>query len=714
MNRLFSQTASRFLFLWLVLGWVCPTKAQTMEEDFRWASTLEFPAEPAHLDQLPGLPQRARIFLSAWMHHRNAQPQLARKTYERARSISFDDHRETWLRHRLGIKEARLRSTVAAQIETTLFEQANSIESWAKQSRPEMLRQFERIQRCFPESRSVKQIRETIGTLRTMIAEDKRRSPLTAAQIAQLPKERQATEWIYNLRNEVGMRGSGGIWRVNHKPLETLGHDAVPALVAALDDSRFTRGKARVRHAAAWILRNITGEDSGGWAGRPAPLAVAAPDPAVKRAAEEWWKEFQEIGEIAQLVKGVQAGDRASSEKAHRLIRLRPDLAADAIWKGMQATNGYARTWLVEKLVGLRNPKAKAYQWREMRESPLLACRELCAQSLFYQKHRRETVAAMLGEWRNRDQWLRKDTDQNPNLPSLLEFLLTCNDPAVIREIHSEYPQLSPYLRSLILRQLAVYRDIMGAMDTPRYSSSFRTAVLDLLTTGLKDTSIRWIGHSWQSPDWMLSDIAQRALAKWSPDRFKLSTGSNTFLSREKSRQRFWKRAHEATGKPVAPLPNPLAQPETGHPISVSPANRVMNTVIRLQDHASASWIGLVRNLKGTVLTAEQIESIMLSFMSDKKTVDHSLGLLVIRHESGRGTTVIAEATKQLDQPRNRGKTTLDNLVERGDSQLLDDSSYVGEPDSWAKNFAHNRNVISKALLNPSTEECRIRRLIIR
>jgi len=690
------------LGLWLIVAGSAPVSGQTLEQDFQWASTLEFPVNRAHLDELPGLPARARTFLTAWIFYRSGKPQQAQKTYERALKLPFGDRLETWLRHRLGIDKVEFRSTVAAQIETTLFEQADSIESWAQLSRTEMLGRFERLQRCFPKSRNTTQINETVDTLRSMIAEDQRRAPLNDEAIARLPKDRQVTEWIYNLRDEIGGRGSGGIWRVDHKPLETLGYEAVPALIAALDDSRFTRGQARIRHAAAWILRTITGEDFGGWAGRSGFPGSAKPDPAVKKAAEAWWTEFQEIGEVAQLIKGIETGDRTSSGKAHRLIRLRPELAADAIWKGMlAATNIHARPWLVEKLVSLRNPKAKAYQWQEMRKSPNLTCRELCAQSLFHQGHRKEAIAAMLGEWRNRNHWLAKDTDHNPNFPSLLEFLLTCNDPAVIREIHAEYPKLPSYLRSLILRQFAVYRDVMGAMDTPRYSAPFRAAVFDLLTTGLTDTAIRWTGHSSQSRDWVMSDTAQRALAKWRSDMFKLPTKFNTFVSREKSRQLFWILAQEEMGKPATRLGDPLSLSDVVPPAG-SPVNRVVNVV------------GTIKGLNGTDLTAENIESIMLSFMSDKEKGGHSFGLLVIRHENAGGVTVIAESTNELDQPPHRWKTILDNLVERGPSQLLDDSSYLGEPDVWAKNFSHSRSILSDALLNPSAEECRIRRVIIR
>lgn len=792
MNIRLCQTASRFLFLCLLPGWIGPAKAQTMEEDFAWAATLEFPdvsglpfKRMAGKEHGPGygfvleedeneiklitlgfnprtlgketltaisdftleaytrtlnkmssdeilnagsdsllrrfsdgwpveFPPRSHTFLCAWILHRRGAAKVAAETYQRARDFSYEDRFEFSIRRRAGLTEKSFRSTLALQIEKTLLSRANLASDWTQLPRTKLLPPYERIQRCFPNSPKAKETKENVVTLRLMIAEDRRRPPLTVEEISRLPIEQQAEEWVYQLRDAVGSRGSGGFLHLSHRPLEKIGYPAVPALIKALDDERFTRGGARIGHAASLILRHITLEDFGVQVGRgTSSLEWLRKSPA-KQTAEAWWQEHLKIGAAAQLVKGVEQGDRSSATKAHHLIRRFPGLATEAIWKGMQAaTNHYARAWLVERLVDLRNPQAKAYQWREMRESPALGSRELCAQSLFHQKHGQETVAAMLGEWRNRDRWLAKDTDHNPSFPSLLEFLLTCDDPSVIREIHSEYPKLSPYLRSLILRQLAVYRDVMGAMDTPRYSVPFRSAVFELLTTGLKDTAICWTRHSSQSRDWMMSDIAQRAFAKWQPDRFKLPAVSNTFLSREETRQRFWKLAHREARKPAAPLDNPLALaksvPQTG-----SPANRVINVVMRDKDQPSSAWGDLVRSLKDTTLAAEKIESIMLSFMNDKTTTNNSLGILVIRHENRQGVTVIAESTNELDQPSNRWKTTLDNLVERGRSQLLDDSSYVGEPDTWADNFAHNRNVISEALLSPSNEEIRIRRIIIR
>ncbi|MGY8671137.1 MAG: hypothetical protein ACKVHO_00955 [Verrucomicrobiia bacterium] len=773
-------------------GWIGPAKAQTMEEDFAWAATLEFPdvsglpfKRMAGKEHGPGygfvleedeneiklltlgfnprtlgketltaisdftleaytrtlnkmssdeilnassdsllrrfsdgwpveFPPRSHTFLCAWILHRQGAAKVAAETYQRARDFSYEDRFEISIRRRAGLTEESFRSTLALQIENTLLSRANLASDWAQLPRIKLLPPYERIQRCFPNSPKAKETKENVATLRLMIAEDRRRPPLTVEEISRLPIEQQAAEWVYQLREAVGSRGSGGFLHLSHRPLEKIGYPAVPALIKALGDERFTRGGARIGHAASLILRNITLEDFGVQVGRGTSTIEWLRKSPAKQAAEVWWQEHLEIGEAAQLVKGVERGDRSSATKAHHLIRRFPELAADAIWKGMQAaTNIYARPWLVEKLVKLRNPKAKAYQWREMRESPTLTCRELCAQSLFYQGHRKETIAAMLGEWRNRNRWLAKDSDHNPNFPSLLEFLLTCDDPAVIREIHTEYPKLSPYLRSLILRQLAVYRDVMGAMAPPRYSSPFRSAVFDLLTNGLKDTAIRWTGHSSQSHDWIMSDIAMRALTKWQPDRFKLPAISNTFLRREETRQRFWKLAHQKSRKPAAPLDDPLALaksvPQTG-----TPANRVINVIMSEKDQPSSSWSDLVRTLKDTNLTAEKIESIMLSFMNDKKTADRSFCWLAIRHENRRGITVIAESTKDLDQPRNRWKTILDNLVERGPSQLLDGSSYVGEPGAWAENVAHNRSAISEALLSPSNEEIRIRRIILR
>lgn len=776
------------LSLSLLLGWICPIKAQTMAEDFHWASTLEFPdanglafkrvenrengpgygfllkedkqeiqlltlgfttrtlrkemlsaisdfsleayartvikmnseevlaARADSLLRQPNAgwqleyPPRTHTFICAWLLHRRGSSKLAAETYQRARRFSYDDRYETSIRRRAGLQGRNFRSTLAAQIETTLLNRANLLSDWAQLPRTELLVPFERIHRCFPDSPNAERTKEIITTLQLMIAEDQRRQPLSAEEIARLPVDQQAAEWVYQLRDAVGVRGSGGFWHLSHRPLEEIGYPAAPALIKALDDEHFTRGGARIGHAASLILRNITLEDFGGPVGRGTSSLAMLRKSSAKQLAEAWWQERQQIGEAAQLVKGVERGDQSSATKAHYLIRRYPHLAADAIRKGMQAaTNIYARTGLVEKLVDLRTPKAKAYQWREMKEGPTLSSRKICAQSLFFQKHRRESVAAMLGEWRNRNRWLA----ENSNFYLLLEFLLTCDDAAVIREIHSDYTSLSPYLRSLILRQLAAYRSLMGAMDTPRYSAPTRAAVFELLTTALKDTAIRWNGHSFQSRDWMMSDIAMRALAKWRPDRFKLPSEMKTFLNREQLRQRFWQRARQEAGKPVVPLGHPLAEAGAVHS-QVIPANRVVNVVIRAADDQSASWAGLVRNLKAADLTAEQIESILLSFMNDEKTSDHSFGLLVIRHENGQGTTVIAEAIEELDQPRHIRQTVIDNLVERGSNQLLDDSNYLGEADVWAKHLALKRNIFSDALLSSSKEECRIRRVVIR
>ncbi len=138
--------------------------------------------------------------------------------------------------------------------------------------------------------------------------------------------------------------------------------DAVPALLAALDDDAFTRVtevergrfansfRARRVSDAAWgVLEDVS------W--RTLDEDERASPPTSRRAlAEAWWARVRDRGEIALATPVVAAGGFGAS----RLAGLAPDeRAVAAIRKGFEShLVGYARREAFHALATIHNPEA--------------------------------------------------------------------------------------------------------------------------------------------------------------------------------------------------------------------------------------------------------------------------------------------------------------------------------------------------------------------
>jgi hypothetical protein len=158
--------------------------------------------------------------------------------------------------------------------------------------------------------------------------------------------EERVAELIFRLREQNGQQwsqpGSCDIFihdrfgdRKGQKSpaqqLVEIGYDAVPQLIAVIEDDRFTRSVGfhrnfhfshfvlRVGDCALAILERIAARSF--WEPRSTSAAMLKDGqaPAAKAKVQAWWQEFQKKGETRMLIQGTEAGDDASPAQAERL-----------------------------------------------------------------------------------------------------------------------------------------------------------------------------------------------------------------------------------------------------------------------------------------------------------------------------------------------------------------------------------------------------------
>ena len=204
-----------------------------------------------------------------------------------------------------------------------------------------------------------------------MVAEDAAHAA-AARPFESMSPDEQTRELVFLLRDQDGGQlmqpGAPNIWsddRGEQSParrLAALGYAAVPALLAALDDPRFTRtvGFHRqfvfshevvtVGEAAFDVIERIAGRSF-------SPLGAYV-DPAAVEAAKRWWQSVLDGGEEAELVSTYVEGGREAPSALRRLKERYPAAVADD--QGPSSGVRAHRSQVIPAAVGAANPDAPA------------------------------------------------------------------------------------------------------------------------------------------------------------------------------------------------------------------------------------------------------------------------------------------------------------------------------------------------------------------
>lgn len=379
-------------------------------------------------------------------------------------------------------------------------------------SRQELLDRFGRFVTDFPRSEHMPLAMETVVLLRQMVREDgehvKRARTLEAMTL-----DERVSELIFQLRDQNGRQWSQPgacdiFWdeRGEESPahqLVRIGYPAVPQLIAALDDNRFTRSVGywrdfafshhvlRVGDAALAILEAIAGRSFYTRSYTNAEMTKDDETAAVKAEVEAWWRRFQEKGEKQVLIEAAEVGDDNSPQQARLLAEKYPDAALEAIARGVHnAEDPWVHIGLVSAVMGLEGEAPVPLLLSVVDNSPYLASRVVAAEGLRRHGHP-EGITAMIKDWLKLGE---VDPDESNPRP-LIYFLATCGDLAAVQSLGKELHKWPVDVRYAIVG--AFGPDMVSMRDSPYVSSRLdeggespevTAAIEELLIQALDDT----------------------------------------------------------------------------------------------------------------------------------------------------------------------------------------------------------------------------------
>ena len=345
----------------------------------------------------------------------------------------------------------------------------------ASVSREQLLARLRAWLRSFPNSTPAPTSDEGARLLEKMVAEDAAHAPVSDAELAKLPPDARARELIFRLRDQPGGQfmqpGSPSILchfgTADDTPADRLvamGADAVPALIDALVDERFTRCVGfwrnfcfshyvvRVGDAAREILGRTTGQRF--WSGKytAASMVKDGDQEAVQARYRQWWTEVS--GFLPPLRALLSERDPA---KRRELARTFPDRGPGPI-SGAPDTAVWGTGKFADAVPGLSAADAKTALRALVADAPHPRTRVLAAWALL-DLGERDVVTDIAALWKSLDDAVRGDFVQGGAVAS---FLASCGDVAGVRALGAGLDARPPAVRELVV--LAFQRDALDAV----------------------------------------------------------------------------------------------------------------------------------------------------------------------------------------------------------------------------------------------------------
>jgi hypothetical protein len=341
----------------------------------------------------------------------------------------------------------------------------------------ELRETYAHFDKRFPKSSRIAFAREAAAVLDRMIAEEAAHRPKS---VAEMSVDEQVAEQIYQLQNlgfvqwvmneryplDARMNPGEPVMTPVHR-LVDLGMAAVPRLIAALDDHRFTRSPVhdwhgssyskvmRVNEVALYILEHLSGRSF---------YPVTDDDGRLKRGtarqqAEAWWKEVQRRGERQVLVAATSAGGEDAAAAARVLVRKYPDAAPAALRAGMRATKSEVRRGeIVRAGAELTGKPAIAFFQASLKPGEGLFAQVQAAEALFALKQP-QVVPAMIATWLELQPRLpgNLDEDAYAEIGELIAFLARSGDVRAIKALAQTLPKAPVDVRLAIVQVFAPF-----------------------------------------------------------------------------------------------------------------------------------------------------------------------------------------------------------------------------------------------------------------
>jgi len=551
---------------------------------------------------------RVMTFSLAWVCFHHGLDDLSERLYDQAGSKSHD--LPEWLynqasskSHDRGSEDKRtLREKLAAELAAAEMSAAEWAFGSPDVTRPELKEKFARVVKHFPKTERHQSAAGTVALLEQMIREDVAHAAVRAKgkPFYQLDKNEQARELVFLLRDQTGFSGHkwGGcdifrnFARNESTPAHQLvkqGYDAVPALIEALGDRRFTRAVSYGRHydscqtltigqCAQQILERISGLslDRPTYSKEIQKKDMSQVEKA-KAEARAWYAELKTKGEKQWLIDAVKSG--ANTNLATRLRERYPKDALPALIAGAKAaSNEWHRHCLVLEIGSVDGEAPLRFLLAELKEGPLFQGRYAAALCL-RDRNRPEALAAMIAEWSNQKFVPEKSDGSSNHLASLAGFLAESGKPEAIAALAKDLVQ-----RPIDVR-VGVYEAMLCDPIREAFKSDnakdqekrkLRAAVEELLVAALDDTEKRLgmcgsrNGKRFSSPRGC--DMAGFMLNELAPARYYFDLEAPWALRRYDilELKNAWRKAHKLPAltipepKPIARVPEKTLEPLLG------------------------------------------------------------------------------------------------------------------------------------------------------
>jgi hypothetical protein len=441
-------------------------------------------------------------------------------------------------------------------------------------TRAEAAAEFARLAKNYPTSKQAETARERAAILRRMAEEDREHAQRRKAgkPFEELSREEQIAELVFQLRDQYGRPGPMGDYDAvdmdaekkdtpGHKLVE-IGYDAVPQLIAALDDERLCR-VAHGRHVPDSVLT------VGDCAYRTINLIAGRtfwesppdkPEETSRQRMEAWYAEVRRKGEKQYLLDAVAIGDDAGADLAERLVTKYPQDALPALLAGAKrAADSDARHGIVRAIGNVPGDEPVPFLTAELISGSTPSDR-LCAARALHRRGRPEPIPAMIAELKK----LPNEID-DPFLDdrffreALIEFLVESARPDGISAIGELLPRRKLDERMEIARTFGE-PDVVLALKNG--SSEARRAALRILLTLLDETERRYgmsrgrIDGGRTETDLHVWLFAAEALHKLDAEKFPFDEDASE-EDRERSRLLLRNIVRAELGLPAIPLRRP-------------------------------------------------------------------------------------------------------------------------------------------------------------
>jgi hypothetical protein len=555
-----------------------------------------------------------RLFFLAWSCWRQGLDGQAASLFEMVANL-----RERDLNVAPGI--ATLRRRIAVDVAEDEFTEAKNALAQVAHPREKVLARLESISKRFPGLETAFVADEMARVLRPMVDEDRAHAKQEKLQqpFAQRSRTEQVAELIFQLRDQradddlamMDMReqrldlfdgpDESPAWR-----LFKLGYEAVPQLIDALSNDRFSRTldtpghvysrhhrprrldrRRRVRTVGDCALQILERLACRQFYKRKDRLMSEPPSraDAVKKAATVWCDELQrdlqQKGERQVLFDAVQKTSWESVHLCDLLLAKYPDQAF-AVMAGAarKATDKIVQRQFIETIDRVKGRPSIDFLSGELRNSPSLSERVIIADVLSRHGRSADGVAVMLDLWQHSPEHPLEDA----SLVDVPFYLAGWGDVAEVKALGSGLKRRGPFVRLAVVRAFGKYSGGSMSGDHPRFSEVLfhdrygeephgritplskegTEAVVQLLLPELEDTFVfeeisgSWGDDSFSNP--RIADFAGHVLNQIDPKRFPFNLGASP-TDRERQREALIK-----TGRAGARLGHQLRRQSSSPP----------------------------------------------------------------------------------------------------------------------------------------------------